>query len=42
MRLVYKFDPTVEWVELPTGDYDLDEGNTSPITEWQNNCDASE
>jgi hypothetical protein len=27
MRLVYKFDPSVEWVQLPTGDYDDDMGN---------------
>jgi len=42
MRLVYKFDPNVEWVPALVGDYDDDEGNENPITEWQNNCGASQ
>jgi hypothetical protein len=40
MQIEYDYDPSVEWVQPNTRDYD--EGKTNPTQYWTNNCGATE
>jgi hypothetical protein len=40
MRIEYDYDPSVEWVQPNTRDYD--EGESNPTSLWTNNCGATE
>jgi hypothetical protein len=42
MEFVYEFDPSVEWIQMPTeSPADFDAGVENPTHLWENDCSAT-